>query len=135
MQTNEQFAIQAGQVGVRYDPALAPSWIKVRMDARYGNASFEATTSPGLVLVTFSSPDGTLNGVPGDLVSVSMPTNALLTRPMAFPVYLDPALTFLWDAKGQIIPVAFESDTLHISPGPVYGPVKPPSPGAVLRRR
>ncbi len=135
MQTNEQFAIQAGQVGVRYDPALAPSWIKVSMDARHGNASFEATTSPGLVLVTFSSPDGSLNGVPGDLVSVRMPTNARLTRPMAFPVYLDPALTFLWDADGQVIPVTFEADTLEILPGPVYDPVKPRSPVAVLRRR
>jgi len=109
VRTAEPVAVGSGRVGIRYDPALLPGAPYVRMDPRYGRANFRYDTpSPGLVIVEFDSPDGSLNGVPGALIQVEI-ESATAARPKASTrVWLDPTLTWLADVEGRLLPVGLE---------------------------
>jgi hypothetical protein len=61
---------------------------------------------PGLVVVGFLSPDGTLNEVPGDIVDFSLPTSPSVPPGTQSVVSLDPATTFLIDTSGQLLSLA-----------------------------
>ena len=83
------------------------------MNPRHGTATFTVDLStPGLAVVEFQSADGSLNGVPGDLVEVRIPTLASVPPGTESPVFLDETLTFLMDTDGQTLPLTLEPDVL-----------------------
>lgn len=75
-------------------------------------ASTQITWIPGLLLVSFDSPDHSLNTLPGDIVSI-----VVETRPpqgvTSVPLILDPAHTWLRDAQGGVVPITIENDVLE----------------------
>lgn len=114
--TFEPIALSSGQVGFRYDPAVASGPPAVSMDPRHGNASFVSSNPvPGLVIVSFVSPDGTLNDVPGDIVEFDLPTLPSVPPGTQSPVSLDPALTFLIDTSGQVLSLEPTSGVLEFA--------------------
>jgi hypothetical protein len=123
--TFEPIRLSAGQAGFRYDPTIVDGPPTVIMDPRHGQAAFVADVStPGLVLVSFTSPDGSLNEVPGDVIEIRLPISPSAPPGTTYPVTLDPALTFMTDAQGQpvsleLIPGLLEIDAL--APGMVVG--------------
>lgn len=125
-ETNELFPILSGQIGLQYDTSIAAGPPVVTMNPLHGNAAFVADTStPGLVVVSFTSVDATLNSLPGDLIEVLVPTSPAVPVGTGSPVTLDESLTWLFDADGQSLPLAIESDVLEFVATPVL------SPGAV----
>lgn len=121
--TQEAFSIGAGRAVLTYDPAFATGPPVVTLDPRHGDAFFFAdTTVAGRIDVTFQSPGGTLNGVPGTLFSIRLPTAPSLPVGSQTVVALDPdpASTWLQDAGGVPISVAVEPGTLEITAGSVF---------------
>ena len=115
MFTAEPELLSGGQVGLRYDPAIGAGLPKVKMNPRHGNATFTVDLSEeGLVFVAFDSPDRTLNRLPGDLVEVLLPTDPDLPIGTRSPVVLDPELTFLIDADGNLLPIELEAGELEL---------------------
>lgn len=110
-QTFEPFQIASGRVTLRYNAAVAGR-AAVRMDKRYGNATFTVTRRPGVLIVDFQSPDRTLNSVPGTIVAVDLPTRATAAIGSQSPVRLDPAGTWLKNAKGQKLKLKIENGVL-----------------------
>lgn len=99
--TLEPFPITSGQIGLQWDPSIAAGTPTVVMDPRHGNASYTVDTStPGLVVVAFESLDASLNEVPGQIVSVFLPTAAGAAPGSTTPLTLDPSLTFLFADSG-----------------------------------
>jgi hypothetical protein len=112
-QTFEPFAVSSGQIALRYAPRLAAGKPVVRMDPRYGKAIFTVDTStPGLLVVTFRSPDRTLNTVPGTIVAISLPTAPGARIGTSAPLTLDPARTFLKNARGRKVKLLIENGAL-----------------------
>lgn len=127
--TSEVFAIASGQVGFRYDPGLLAAEPEVVMDPRYGNASFVAHHyASGLSLISFESPDESLNGyngvdngVPGDFLLLRIPTAPDLLPGQVVPITLDPVLTFLLDPGAQLVPLTLEDDAVTLLGGePIF---------------
>ena len=123
--TFEPITLSGGQAGFRYDPAIVDGPPTVIMDPRHGQAAFVADIStPGLVVVSFSSPDGSLNEVPGDLIEVRLPISSAVPPSTSYPVTLDPALTFMTDTQGQPVSLALVEGLLEVTaalPGSVAG--------------
>lgn len=114
VETREPFAIASGQVGFRYDPAIAAGSPRVRMDRRFGRRRFSVDRSePGLVLVTFRSHNASLNMVPGELVSIDVPTDPAARRGTSSRVWLDPSLTFLVDPEGDLLPIRLKRERVR----------------------
>jgi hypothetical protein len=83
------------------------------MDPRYGKATFSVDRrAPGLLVVTFESPDRTLNTVPGTFVAVSLPTRASAAIGTESAVSFDPAGTWLRSVKGRKLRLKLENGTL-----------------------
>lgn len=111
--TFEPFAVSGGRIALRYDPAIAAGSPTVRMDPRYGRSTFSVDSgTPGLLVVTFKSPDRTLNTVPGTFLAVSLPTAASAVIGTQSAVALDPAGTWLLNAKGRKLRLKLENGTL-----------------------
>ncbi len=116
--TTELFPIGSGQVGFRYDPAIAGGPPVVTMDPRYGASVHDDDASqPGLVWVSFFSLDGSLNEVTGSFITIALPTSPTVPVGTNSIVHLDPALTFLLDPSGQPWPLALGSDTVEFERG------------------
>jgi len=129
-ETNELYPIFSGQVALEYDPSWSTGPPVVSMNPLHGNATFVTDTStPGRVVVGFSSVDMSLNSVPGDLVEVRVPTSAAIPAGTTSPVTLDESSTWLLDPEGQPIPLNFETDVLE------FVALEPPSPGAISELR
>lgn len=114
VQTAEPFGISSGRVTLRYNPAVAAGPPVVRIDPRYGKATFTVIRRPrrGLLIVDFKSPDKSLNTVPGTIVSVDLPTRATAGLGTETPVVLDPAGTWLLNNRGRLLRLKIESGTL-----------------------
>lgn len=111
--TFEPFPVSGGRVTLRYDASVAGGRPTVAMDPRYGRSKFTVDTSrPGVLVVSFQSPDKTLNTVPGNIVAVTLPTRASAPIGMETPVSLDPAGTYLLSKKGRKLKLAMEDGTL-----------------------
>ena len=122
-ETNELFPILSGQIGLQYDTSIAAGPPVVTMNPLHGNAAFVADTStPGLVVVSFTSVDATLNSIPGDLIEVLVPTSPAVPVGTESPVTLDESLTWLFDADGQSLPLEIESDVLEFVAPAVLSP-------------
>lgn len=115
VQTAEPFPISSGQVALRYDARLAGGPPVVRMDPRYGRATFTVDRStPGLLVVRFQSPDKSLNTVPGTFVAVDLPTSASAAIGATSRVTLDPARTWLVGVRGRKLKLKLENDSLEM---------------------
>ncbi len=112
VQTFEPFNIASGKVTLRYNAAAAGGQPSVRMDPRYGKATFTVTRKPGVLVVDFKSPNRTLNTVPGAIVAVGLPTRASAQIGTESPVRLDPAGTWFKNAQGQKLKLKIENGTL-----------------------
>ena len=120
VETGEIFAIGSGAVAVLYDPTFASGPPVVTMDPRHGAAIFSVDTqTPGRVVVSFTSADGSLNSVPGNLVSIALPTSPTLPPGSQSAVTLDPGLTHLEDPAGASIALVLGGDVLDIEDGNV----------------
>jgi len=99
-----------GQVGLRWDPAIQAARPSVRMDARFGRATFIVDRStPGLLIVTFESPDASLNTVPGKFIEVTLPTKSSVPHGTKSAVRIDPNLTFLANGPDDLSPFTMKN--------------------------
>jgi len=143
VRTFEPVPWSAGRIGVRYDPEVLEGEPVVRMDPRHGAATFDYEVSvPGLLIVDFSSPDGTLNGVPGQLVRFELTTSRAALPTSTSRVWLDPSLTWVAGPDGRLLPLALGDDVVEIVPPVEGGPGFPERPftrrdaaGARIARR
>ncbi len=113
VQTDRIRALSGGQVAFRFDPSLVAGLPQVRIDRRYGRASLSLEGSlfqNGLVMITFNSPDGSLNRLPGDIISIRFPTSTDVPSGTSSPVWLDPALSFVTATNGQVLPIELDND-------------------------
>lgn len=113
VQTDRIRALAGGQVAFRFDPSLVAGLPQVRIDRRYGRATLSLEGSlfqEGLVMISFDSPDRSLNRLPGDIISIRFPTSANVPSGTSSAVWLDPALSFVTAANGQVLPIELEGD-------------------------
>ncbi len=94
-----------GQIALRWNPAIQVGKPSVRMDSRYGNATFTVDrATPGLLIVAFESPDASLNaGVAGKIIEVTLRTKGSVAHGKKFPVRIDPNLTYLADGPDDLM--------------------------------
>jgi hypothetical protein len=113
LQTSEVKRLSAGQAAFRYQPSLFTGPPVVDIDSRYGNATWTVDDSTsGLVVVSFESADHSLNFVPGDIVTVTLPTRDDIAPGTTMPVRLGRDLTFLVDERGNNVPIDLEAGQL-----------------------
>lgn len=112
--TFEPVGMSEGQIGLRFDPALAAGRIRIKMKKQHGRRRFKADRSePGLVFVTFRSKDASFNSVPGELLEVSFKTPRGTRVGTRSRVWLDPSLTFFVDSAGDVLPFRFEDGAIE----------------------
>ncbi|HEX6902070.1 MAG TPA: hypothetical protein VF789_20300 [Thermoanaerobaculia bacterium] len=115
VQTQEPFPVSGGRVTLRYNQNLAGGQPVVRMDPRYGRSTFTVDRSkPGVLVVNFTSPDSTLNTVPGTIVAVDLPVSASAQVGARSPVTLDPAGTWLLTRTGRKVKIRIENGALEV---------------------
>ena len=103
MQTREAVPLTSGSMGLRYDPTVTIGPPVVHISETYGNVEFLVDTSvPGLVLVTFESPDASFGRIPGELIKVELGTLSDVLPGTLSPVTLDPSLTVLVGSDGSL---------------------------------
>jgi hypothetical protein len=112
VETLESFPVWSGQVALTWnplvvDPGEAP---RVRIDPRYGDATWQIEESvPGRLVVSFDSPDGSLNSVPGAFLEIGL---RMAAGSGDEPLGLDAAATFLADQSAAPIPLLFLGDEI-----------------------
>lgn len=111
--TAEPFAVFGGQVTLRWDPAAQGGAPTVRMDPRYGKSTSQVVRSvPGELVVTFTSPKGLLNSVPGRFLAVALPTSASAPIGWSSSVTIDASQSWLLDKRGKKLAVSLENGSL-----------------------
>lgn len=114
--TQELFPIAGGQVAFEYDPQILQGTPTVTVDGRHGHATFTIdSTQSGRILVSFSSPDQSLNSIPGQFIRLSARLRHDLPVGTMSVVSLDPSLTFL-DGPGGPYPLILEDDVIEVVP-------------------
>jgi len=99
-----------GQVGLRWDPAIQAGKPSVRMDARFGRATFTVDrATPGLLIVSFQSPDASLNTVAGKFIEVTLPTKGTVPHGAKSAVRIDPNLTYLANGPDDLSPFTMKN--------------------------
>lgn len=115
VQTFEPFPVSGGRVTLRYAPRLAGGLPTVKIDPRYGRATFTVNrATPGVLIVDFKSPDNSLNTVPGTIVAVSLPIAAAARVGDSSTVTLDPAGTWLLTRTGRKVKLKIENGRLAV---------------------
>lgn len=114
VQTFEPFAVSSGRITLRYNRNAGLGRPVVTMDPRYGKATFQVVRwSPGLLVVAFQSPNGTLNTVPGRIVGIDLRTRATAQIGTETQVSLDPNGTWLMAKNGKRkLPLKMEGGTI-----------------------
>jgi hypothetical protein len=114
VETREPFAIFGGQVTLRWSAAAQGGAPQVRMDPRYGRSTFRIVRSvPGELVVSFESPNGLLNSVPGRFLDVALPIS--VSAPLGdSAVTIDRAGTWLLDKRKKKLAVSLESGSLEL---------------------
>lgn len=110
----EGLALASGVVSFLYDTTLVAGSPMVTLDPRHGEsvASVDLGT-PGRVTVSFDSPDGSLNTIPGQLISIALPLRPDIPIGTLSPVSLDPS-SWAEDASGQPLELALGDDVIEI---------------------
>ena len=112
LQTDEPIPISSGQIGLRYSRDLLPGTAKIEIDTRYGIGDWSLVHIRGLIVVQFSSPDLSLNTVPGDIISLYAELNPDADPAADRSIWLDPAYTFLFDADGAALTLNLAGDVI-----------------------
>jgi hypothetical protein len=113
--TFEPFPVSGGRFTLTWDPRIASGPPAVRLDPRYGQATYTVDDSqPGRLVVDFESPDASFNSIPGTVVAVSLPVDPGALTGDATPFALDPLDSWLLDAQGNPIPVTLEDGVIII---------------------
>jgi hypothetical protein len=114
IQTFEPVAVSSGRITLRYNRNAGLGRPAVTMDPRYGTATFQVVRwSPGLLVVAFQSPNGTLNTVPGRIVGINLQTRATAQIGTETQVSLDPNGTWLMAKNGKKkLPIKLEGGTI-----------------------
>lgn len=114
VETFEPLGLSSGRLAIRYDVTVTRGRPAVAFDPRYGNAVFTVEDlRPGLVVVSFVSPLGAFNTVPGEIVSVSASTVPGVKAGAVAPVSIDPELSYLVDALGTRLVVDYVDGELR----------------------
>jgi hypothetical protein len=114
-QTTEPTLLSGGRITLLYSAAMAAGKPTVRIDPRYGRATFTTNTSvAGRLIVNFTSPDKTLNQVPGLILAVSLPIKASAPIGSRTSVTLDPANTRILNRAGRPLAFLVEPGVLEI---------------------
>lgn len=115
VETYEPFQVSGGRITLRYALRVAGGPPVVRLDPRYGRASFTVNTSqPGRLVVDFKSPDSSFNTVPGSIIGVTLPISGAAAIGANTKVTLDPAGTWLLNRKGKKIKLRLEGGDLEV---------------------
>ncbi len=117
VETYEPLAIASGELALTYDPDVAGGTPVVSMDTQDSEqVTFAVDTSvPGRVVVSFDSPDGSLNEAsPGELLTVRLPTSSDLPDGTKSPIGLDPESTYMVDPEGRWIALELKDAELVI---------------------
>jgi len=118
VETFEPVAMASGQIGFTYDPAVASGTPKVKMRRRHGKRKLTVDRSmPGLVFVTFRSPNHSWNMVPGEILTVKLPTSRSVAVGTRSRVGIDASLTFFVAPSGEILPYEFERNSIRFRKG------------------
>jgi hypothetical protein len=113
--TESIFPILLGRVGIRFDPSVVTQVVDAVIDPRYGNADWQLSVpSPGLAMISFESPDTSLNGLPGTFLGLRVRTSSSALPGTQSLVSLDAESTFLIDVDGNPISIALDTDVLEI---------------------
>lgn len=114
LETFEPVAMASGQIGIHFDPEIASGKPKVKLGRKHGKrrASIDRST-PGLVFVTFRSPNNSWNMVPGEILSIGLPTSRRVKLGTRSKITIDPSLTFFVDPEGDILPYTFEDGSVR----------------------
>lgn len=115
LQTNEPFAIGSGQVGIRYSSRELTGAHVLRSDPRFGHADIKMDGHAGLAVFNIVAADPTFNELPGNILSIDVLANPAFAFGEEPAIYLDPALTHLFDRDGRWIPVTIE-DAVYALP-------------------
>lgn len=116
IRTAEPVEWARGRFGLRYDADILPGELSVRMDPRHGLASFDYDTPyPGLLIVDFASPDGSLNEIPGSVVLVRMDSSRAARPKASRRIWLDPALSWVVGSDGRPLQLVFEDDRVDLA--------------------
>jgi len=96
LETFEPFPIRSGRLTLRFDPQAAGGTPVVRMDPRYGKATFHVNSAqPGVLVVDFQSKNTSLNSVPGRIIAISLPTSPAAPLGWTTPLTVDRQGTWL----------------------------------------
>ncbi len=110
IQTIEARPFTKGQVALRWDPAIQAGKPSVKMDSRFGRATFTVDrATPGLLIVAFESPDASLNTVAGKFIEVTLPTKTSVRHGTKVAVRIDPNLTFLASGPDDLSPFTMKN--------------------------
>ncbi len=121
-QTMEHIPLSSGRVGFVYDSAIAAGPPTVGVDPRYGQALFTLDASvPGLAIVNFVSPDGSLNNIPGNVVDLYVPTLDTVPVGTETSISLD-ASVFIVETTGHSPLLVLGSNTLSFGSAVNSGP-------------
>ena len=113
--TQEIFPIAQGQVAFLYDPSVAQSLPTVTVDGRHGNASVTIDQSQsGRILASFTSPDQSLNSIPGQFIRIDLRLRANLPVGTSSTVRLDPAESWLQGPDG-LYDLILEEDLIEVT--------------------
>jgi hypothetical protein len=111
--TAEPFKIAGGRLVLRYDPSAAAKPPVVTMDPRYGKVTFKVDTSvAGRLVVTFQSPDASLNSIPGRIVAIDLRTRAAAPLGWETPITLDPTSWLRAKPGGRKMKLKIENGSL-----------------------
>ncbi len=117
VETEERVLLRSGQIGFRFPAEIAAGPPTVTIDPRFGEGTVEMDAStPGLLMLTFESPDSSLNQIPGSFLTIALPTRGDIPVGHRAVVSLDPALTELFDAVGVSVPLEFSGDEIVFRP-------------------
>ncbi len=108
LQTNEPFAIGSGQVGIRYSSRELTGAHVLRSDPRFGRADIKMGGHAGLAVFNIVATDHAFNELPGNILSIDVMANPAFAFGTEPDIFLDPALTHLFDREGRYIPVSME---------------------------
>lgn len=113
LHTFEPIALAGGQMMLLYDASVVTGTPTVRIDPRFGKATFTVKTPrPGKIVVRFTSADKSLNKVPGLLVAVGLTTRASTPVGLSTALALDPVGSYLLDGKGRRLKLKIEAGDL-----------------------
>ena len=112
--TLESLPLASGRIGILYDASIASGPPVATSDPRYGNVQLTLDYSvPGLALIDFTSPDGSFNHLPGNIISLYIPTALSIPAGTETPVSLD-LTTSVQAHSGKTLNLVFFGDVLRL---------------------